>query len=93
MVGLLRGFLGGLIAAATMAGGLRAIGRGEKLPVEGLGERLMEWGLSLAGVGARAAMVGLKGGSKAASCPPKGSMHHLAKCPVCGKRGHEHEPA
>jgi len=92
MIGLLRGFLGGLIAAATMAGGLRAIGRGDRLPTEGIGERLMGWGLSLAGVGARAAMSGLKGGEKqAASCPPKGSMHHLAKCPVCGRRGHEHE--
>jgi hypothetical protein len=80
MTGLLRGFLGGLIAAATMAGGLRAIGRGDKLPSEGLIR------------GARLALAGMKGGSKAA-CPPKGSMHHLAKCPICGRRGREHEPA
>jgi hypothetical protein len=83
MVGLLRGFLGGLIAAATMAGGLRAIGRGET----DIGSLFYRLGGHLWKAGP-ILVSGLKGGSKQ-SCPPKG-MHHLAKCPVCGRRGHEH---
>jgi hypothetical protein len=93
MVGLLRGFLGGLIAAATMAGGLRAIGRGEPLTADRLITPLYRLGKALVkATEVVPVLMGAKGGSKQA-CPPKGSMHHLAKCPVCGRRGHEHEPA